>query len=159
LAEDSLAPALEELTPLHEMAGGLPGVYTFHGKEGLHAVYDQVLKDGLDVDILQNRQLFRKFLAGYNDHFVRMRRKKRIRSRVLTPNNARINTDDKFELRDVRYLDRNKFPFEMDLKITEKMVAIATLKEESPIGLVISNAEIVRNFKVLFQFLWGIAQE
>jgi sugar-specific transcriptional regulator TrmB len=158
-AETNLQPVIDKLVPLHEMVGGLPGVYTFYGKDGLHAVYDQILKDGQRIDIIQDRPLFRSFSGSYNDHFVKTRRKRRIRSRVLTPDHPRIKTDDTLELRQVRYLDRNSFPFEMDIKISDRSVALATLKTDNPIGLVISDPEIVRNFRVLFEFLWAFAEE
>jgi sugar-specific transcriptional regulator TrmB len=156
--QDILTPAIEQLSSLHELAGGLPGVYAFQGIEGLHAVYDQMLKDGTQIDILQNRPLFRSFLGSYNDHFVKTRRKRKIRSRVLTPDYERIKTDDQRELREVRYLEHQRFPFEMDVKITDHQVALATLKTDNPIGVVISDGEMVRNFRILFEFLWSIGR-
>lgn len=158
LVQGSLGSTIKQLSSLHDLAGGLPGVYTFQGREGLQSAFEQLLKDGQRIDILQNRALFRSFLGSYNDQFVKTRRKRKIRSRVLTPDNQRIQTDDHKELREVRYFSHQLFPFEMDIKITANHVALSTLKTDNPIGLVISDSEMVRNFRVLFDFLWNMAQ-
>lgn len=159
-AQIALTPAMESMMSMFRLSAKVPGVYVFNGKEELKRSYDQLLKEGLDIDIIMNRTRFRTFLGDYNKKFVSMRMRKKIHTRVITPGNPRVATDDvdTTELRQVRYLNERLFPFDMDLKATKRHVVITTLTAENCVGVFISDAEIARNFGIMFNFLWSMAE-
>lgn len=142
----------------YDLSGQRPGVFRFDGLEGLQRVYDENLKDSDDIDIIMNRPLFRNFAGDYNKYFVDMRKRYSIHTRVITPDTEFINSADESDLRAVRYIPHEKFPFEIDLKITPKRVAITTLKEDIATGITILDPEIAINFKLIFELLWNIAE-
>jgi sugar-specific transcriptional regulator TrmB len=158
-AQLSLTPAMEAMMAMFRLSGRMPGVYVFSGKEELARSYDQLLKEGLPIDIIMNRARFRLFLGDYNKKFVAQRMRKKIHTRVLTPEDGRVESDDRAELRQVRYLSSKLFAFDMDIKVTARSVVLTTLKSEHAVGVFISDQEIAKNFRSIFNLLWSIARE
>ncbi len=153
-----LTSLIDNLISDYNLSGKRAGVFRFEGIEGLQRTYNEILKEGHDVDMIMDRPRFRKFLGEYNNHFVKTRKIKGMKSRVITSDYEKIKSSDKSESRQVKYLPKDKFPFEIDLKITKTRIVVTTLKEEHAVGITIIDSEIARSFKILFELIWGLAQ-
>ena len=158
-SQQQLASLLPNLVSEFSLAERRPGVFRFEGREGLYRVYDELLRDGVTVNTIVERGKLRSFIADYNPGYIKQRKKRGILSRVITPSDEIIEEDNSSELRKVRYLDKQMFPFGMDFKVTEYKVVLTTLLEDSAVGVIIADQEITRNFLVLYDFLWEIARE
>ena len=157
-SQAQLSGIMGKLLESYNLSDKQPGVFRFEGKAGLERVYGELLEDGDDIDIIMDRPRLRRFLGDYNDKFVGLRRRKKICTRVITTDYERVDSDDKLDLRDVRYIDAKLFPFEMDIKVTKNKVVLTTLKEESAVGIIIADSEIAKNFRVLYDFFWSVAK-
>ncbi len=153
-----LEETLKTLVVDHSLAEGAEGVFRFEGKPGMIRVYEELLRDKAPVNSIMDRKLLRSVLADYNPEWVKKRIRRKIRSRIISPHSDVFKTDNQQELREIRYLDPKDFPFGMDLKVTSKKVVMTTFKEESIGGIIIVNPEVIRNFSILFEFLWRIAK-
>jgi hypothetical protein len=121
-------------------------------------VYEELIKDRVPVNSIMNRRLLRSVISDYNPEYIRKRIRNKIRSRVITPAMGKIEADDERELREVRYLDAGLFPFEMDLKVTQKKIVMTTFEEKSIVGIILNDPAIIRNYLVLFNFLWSVGR-
>lgn len=133
------------------------GVYRFEGIQGLVRVYDELVRDKLTVNSLMSRELLRKVIADYNPQYIKKRVRNKIRSRVIAVDAERIATPDAWELREIRYLDPKKLPFQMDFKVTAKKIVLTTLSEGEIVGIILNDPGVVKNFGHLFEFLWETA--
>ncbi len=140
------------------LAEQTPGVFSFQGSEAMSRVYDEMIRDREEVNTILSRKLLRQFIANYNARYLAQRKKHRIRARVITSETEDVDTPDKSELREVRYLDFKLLPFRMDFKVTKKKVLLATFKEQAPVGIVIIDPVISEHFLAIFNFLWSIAK-
>jgi sugar-specific transcriptional regulator TrmB len=151
-----LAESMQGLVVDYSLAEGKSGVYRFEGKSGLIRVYDELIRDKESVCSIVNREMLRSAIADYNPEYIRKRLRNKIASRVICPANSPLETEDLRERREIRYLDPERFPFEMDLKVTAKKVVMTTLKAEQISGIIVVDPEVVRNYFVLFEFLWSM---
>ena len=157
-SQSMLTSIIDSLAVDYNLSDKRPGVFRFEGREGLERSYNELLKDGHDIDIIMDRPRFRKFIGDYNDYFVKNRKVLGIRTRVVSPDYQRIDSADKQDLRQVRYLPSKGFPFEIDLKVTIARVVVTTLKEDHAIGITIIDSEIAKNFRLLFELIWAMAK-
>ncbi|MBI2411009.1 MAG: hypothetical protein HYV32_03930 [Candidatus Kerfeldbacteria bacterium] len=154
--QEQLRGLLPEMISAYTLAENKPGVFRFEGKNGMITAYEELLKDKLNINSIQNRTQLRKFIPEYNPQFVATRVKNRIFHRIISPAPlSEFGTDDIADMREVRYIDNTRFPFNMDLKITNKKVLMTTFKKETAAGMIIVDPEVVRNYKILFEFLWN----
>ncbi len=157
-SQSMLTSYIDSLISDYNLSGKRPGVFRFEGKAGLERSYNEMLKDRHDIDIIMDRPRFRSFIGKYNEYFVRSRKRYQMKTRVITPDYDIIDSSDKQDLRAVRYIPRDTFPFEIDLKITRSRIVITTLREENAVGITIIDAEIARNFMLLFELVWNLAK-
>ncbi|MCB0340409.1 MAG: hypothetical protein KDD53_12435 [Bdellovibrionales bacterium] len=134
------------------------GVFRFEGKEGMYRVYSELVRDATQVNSIVDRKLLRSVISDYNPQYIKLRQKHNIKSRVITPDTTKIDSDDSAEKREVRYVAGKRFPFTMDLKVTERQVVMTTLAEDTPAGIAIIDPVITKNFMLLFEFLWSSAE-
>lgn len=151
---------MQDMIADYELSEKKVGVFRFEGKKGMEKAYEEMLKDRVHINSIQNRQRLRQFIPEYNPRWVSMRRRYKIFHRIISPSLSKgVATDDEKDLREVRYIDRTLFPFDMDLKVTKKKVLMTTFKKETAAGMIIVDPEVIRNYMILFQFLWNIAKQ
>ena len=156
-AESALRGSLDGMLSEFRLSHRSPGVYRFEGKGGLMKVYNDLIRDGADVCSIQDRRKLRDFLGEYNEHWLALRRKRKIRNRIITTKLQgikEISADDRRDLREVKYIDEPTFSFDIDLKVTEEKVVLTTFREDSAVGIIIADKDIASNFGQLFEYLW-----
>ena len=157
-SRETLSKAMKSLLMDFSLAEDHPGIFQFEGKAGMIRVYEELIRDKETVNSIVNRRLLRSAISDYNPEYIAKRIRNKIRSRVIAPAAGTIQSDDVRELREVRYLDADKFPFEMDLKVTKKKIVMTTFEEKRLVGIILNDAAIIRNFLVLFEFLWSVGK-
>ncbi len=158
-AQRDVVTVMASMVSDYELGKESPGVFRFEGRRGMERVYDELIRDGLQVNSIVSRKMLREFIAEYNPSYVNKRRRYKITSRVITPDLEPVSSGDSAELRQVRYLKFGLYPFVMDLKVTKKKVVLTTFKEQSAVGILIIDPVITQHFLALFEFLWGVAAE
>ena len=145
---------MDDLLTTYNLAESRVGVFRFEGIRGLERAYDELLKDAEDVSSIMDRDLLRSTIGEYNPKWVSERRRRRMNHRIISPQGVEHKTDDDTDRRTVRHISREKFPFEMDVKITSKKVVLTTFAKDALAGVIVSDPEVSRNFQVLFEYLW-----
>jgi sugar-specific transcriptional regulator TrmB len=158
-ARELLRAELPTLMMNHSLGFNEGGVYRFEGKEGLKRVYDELIRDRLPINVILNRALLWDFLTEHNQEHIRQRIKYRIKARSICVDYTSSKENDKAQLREVRYIDPKKLPLTVDFRMTSKKVILSTLIDGDIVGIIHTDKQIVQNFSLLFEFLWGIALE
>jgi sugar-specific transcriptional regulator TrmB len=157
-AEQELQKNFPQLNSLFQLLTQKPGVKFYEGKEGIIKVYDYILSLGNPIDSFEDRGEMANLISAYANEFILKRVKKKIFNRVIAPSTNTINKNDLRELRETHFVDPNKFPFRMDIKISGPLVSIITFQKQNPVAILIENNEISENFKLLFNFVWDLTK-
>jgi len=153
--EIKLFSNINYLSNLYNLNNNKPGIQIFEGKEGIIKAYEELLADKQNIDSIEDTGDMQKFIPEYcTITFPNTRKKNNIFNRVIAPNTNQINPTSQKQLRETRLIDIKQFPFSMDIKINNKRIIMVTFKKETAVGIVIIHPEIVKNYQILFNFLW-----
>ncbi len=97
-------------------------------------------------------------MPAYEEEFMRQTVAMKHKNRSVIPSSNQRVFKDEEKAWEYRSIDVEKFPFKMDITITDKRVIISSVQEKTAIGVVIIHDEIIRNFKILFEVLWSIGK-
>lgn len=156
-SERSFDAVLPQFISDFNLSNNQPGLYIFEGKEGVIKAYNELLQDKLDIDSIEDKGEMAAFIPDYFPTFIRQRMKYKIFNRVIAPSTNTININSKKELRETRFVSVKDFPFEMDIKISARKIVMTTFKKDTAVGVVMVHPEIVKNYQILFNYLWKIA--
>ncbi len=139
-----------------------PEITLYKGIEGVRQVYYQGLQspEGGEHLILATPQ-FWFANAEDNDTYIVERVKKRIRLRVIFPDdkeNYLMLKNDKKELRQTRFLPQNSYNPPIEAQIHPNKVVYIAHSEREPFATVIENAAIAMAERQKFELLWNIAE-
>lgn len=158
-AERGINAILPAMLSDYNLSNDRPGMAFFEGKEGIIKLYEELLEDKLPIDSIEDKGEMADFIPDYFPQFIKKRCRYKLYNRVIAPSNNMINVTSKKEMRETRHVDVKKFPFEMDIKINDRRVTLVTFKSGSAIGVSIMDPEIAKNFKLLFEFWWGLSDQ
>lgn len=153
--EHELKKILPQLTAHMNTEGELPKVQFFEGVEGIKKLYNGILAYRAPIDSFEESGEMEKLLPEYVHEFIGERKKHSIFNRVICPAENTLNTNSKDELRHTKFVDIKEFPFTCDIKICDNSVNILSFQEKTPVGISIVDADIAKNFRVLFEFMWN----
>lgn len=130
----------------------------FKGKEGLKAVFEDMIKAGKEILVLGASPDAYNILKYYFFKFDAERKRKRIRSKLIFTERARgIKELYKVPLAKIRYLP-NSFDNPMAINIYGDTVAII-LWSDNPFAILIRDKAIAGSYKKHFELMWGIAKK
>lgn len=156
--ERNFQASIASLTEMYELVSDQPGLYSFAGKEGIIKVYEELLADGQNIDSIEDKGEMKNFIPQYSAvEFPRKRIQHNIFNRVIAPAINTINPTNPAQLRETHFVDPELFPFGMDIKMNNKKVVMVTFQKDTAIGVVIIHPVIVKNFQVLFNWLWHMS--
>ncbi len=159
LNKEMLMSYIGALSSKYNLIIGKPNVQFFEGKEGIIKIYDQVLNSGTKlIDSFEDKGEMSAFIPEYFPQFIKKRVKLGIRNRVIAPKDNQININSEEEMRETKFFPTSLFPFEMDIKITDRLVSMITFQKDQPVGILIDNQEIASNFGKLFNLVWELAK-
>lgn len=137
-------------------------VLCMEGQEALKSVYD---------DILRERQSYLNFSYGLplfecNPDAYRYFHNKRItynmhvQKIMPSPHNPAHNPEKaQIKLLEVRYLPREKFPLNCDIRIYGNKIALIDNHKEIPNIVIVSNAALAKMFTMIFTLSWEAAEK
>ncbi|MFK7779621.1 MAG: helix-turn-helix domain-containing protein [Candidatus Gracilibacteria bacterium] len=132
----------------------LPKVSFFKGREGLEKLYEKILDYEMPIDSFEDNGEMFKSIPDFVDYFITERKRRKIYNRVICPSNNPINEESEKELRSVKMIKENLFPFTGDIKICANHVSIMSFKENNSVAISITDEDIANNFRVLFEYMW-----
>ena len=151
-----ISPIIAQLEAMQESTTEKPTVEIYEGKEGLKTILEDVLKEKQEFHIIGNFGKFAEYFRYFSNLFVKRRIEAGIRCKLLeerSPENLKLRKTDRRELRITKFLDGLE-KLNAECYLYGDRIAMLTLLEEQPVGIVIKNRELSKLFKLLFTRLW-----
>lgn len=143
----------EEIQNTHKT---LPKVMFYEWKNWLKELYEKILNFDEDIYSIEDSWEMEQYFPEFVDYFIKERKKRKIKNFVICPDSNIININSKEELREVKKIDKNIFKFTDDIKITNNHISIISFKKWESIWISITDEDIAKNFKNLFDYIWKI---
>lgn len=156
-----LAKVLPQLQTMYDLAGKKPVVRYFEGIEGLRQMQEEFLrcKEKIVYGIFNLDQVLDVFPKHRSDYSGRrVARGIRSRSIYTSSGGPSLMESDEERLREVRFIDPKRFRFNADITIFDDSIALTSFEGRLS-GTVITNPELAKSFKGLFEFLWETASK
>jgi len=133
-----------------------PKVWFYEGVEGLKKVYDDTLEHG-DLIMYQwaSNDIFDAIETDWLFDYVRRRVKSKIQALCIATNSPEIRDfqmKDKKQLRKIRIVPKEQFPFKIELDIYGDRVAMISGREK--FGVIIESKSIASTLKMIFKLCW-----
>lgn len=153
---------LPDLLSLYSSGDNKPKVKYFEGWEGLKSIMEEFLKcKSKRIDNVVNLDAVDYVLPSVVSDYTPRRVAKGIQSRFLYTTAKGPNEDlkktDKQQLRESRYIQLDKFPFEADITIFDDKISLESYTKERILGILIEDKKIANSIKCMFEFIWNQA--
>ena len=152
--EKNIKKSIEYFENLKNKKTSLPQVSFYEWKEWLEKLYTKILEINKPIDSIEDKWEMFDAIPEFVDYFIWQRKEKKIYNRVICASNNLINTENKEELRSVKTIDENLFPFSWDIKICWDHVSIMSFVENNSVWISITDKNIADNFRVMFNYMW-----
>jgi len=134
-----------------------PKVWFYEGAGGLKKVYDDTLEHK-DSVIYQwaSSDMFDAIESDWIFDYVKRRVKAKIKALCIatdTPEIRDFKSKDVAQLREIRIVSKELFPFEIELDIYGNRVAMISGKDK--IGIIIESKSIASTLKMIFKLCWA----
>ncbi|TKJ17154.1 hypothetical protein CEE44_01300 [Candidatus Woesearchaeota archaeon B3_Woes] len=143
--EELVKKILPELNFLTESVDKRPNVEVYTGKNGLKSIFENILAEAKSFSCIASKNQLLKLFQYYMPHFVERRKKKGIKVRIIS---------------ETQPVDK-KAPYKL---IKEKIktatwlyngkIAMVSLEEKEPIGILINEKNFYETQKIMFDLLW-----
>ncbi|MFA6018183.1 MAG: helix-turn-helix domain-containing protein [Patescibacteria group bacterium] len=157
-AEDRYAAATEIARLLREKKEKIESTVTFfEGVEGVNAFTELVLAQGQDLDVLGGNARFRQFYSEIFDHWNDRRIEKKIRFRVLAPNE--VTDAHLYGAAEViiRRYDARLFPGVVWI-FGDYLAHIVWKTKQNTEIILIKQPDLAEQHRELFSALWKVAK-
>ncbi|MBL7170272.1 MAG: TrmB family transcriptional regulator [Candidatus Aenigmarchaeota archaeon] len=147
---------LPQLKNLQKLTIKKPKVALYEGKEGIKSIFDDIIKTKEKLLVIGNFKVFSDFYKYFSKYFIKHRIKEGIEVDIIcekSPISIDMKSRDKEELR------RTRFYKKMEDHVSEcyvygNKIALVTLSENQPVGVIIENPNIAKLQRMLFKNLW-----
>lgn len=143
--ESLVKKILPELNALSESVGKRPNVEVYVGKDGLKTIFENILAEAKTFSCIASKKHLFKLFQFYFPHFVDRRKKKGIKVRI-------ISESQPFD---------KKVPYKLIKKkiktatwLYNGKIAMISLEEKEPIGILIDEKNFYETHKMMFDLLW-----
>lgn len=143
--ENLVKKALPELKSIKESVAKKPSVEVYVGKEGLKSIFEDILRNSKSFSCIASKKHLFKLFKYYFPHFVKRRIKKGIQVRILS-------NEPPYD---------KKAPYKLIKKgiktatwIYNGKIAMVSLEEKEPIGILIDEKNFYETQKAMFDLLW-----
>ena len=127
-----------------------PKLTLYEGKKGLISILEDILNDKKDFFCYASKDALLNILNYYFPNFVERRVKAKINARLILDGHPIAK-----KLVDYRIVDKK---FKTSTFIYGDKVAILSLTEREPIGVIIENPEIAQTQRIVFDIMWDKAE-
>ena len=143
--ENLVKKALPELTALRKTVSKRPRVEVYVGKEGLKSIFEQILRESKSFIAIGSKKNLVKLFKFYFPFFVKRRIKKGIKVKVIIDDVPLDKTVEykiiKKKMKTVTYIFNDK-------------IAMISLEEKEPIGILIQEKNFVDTYRMMFDIIW-----
>ena len=131
-----------------------PEITFYEGEEGLVKLYESILSVNKPIDSFEDKGDMVELIPDYVEEYIKKRIKKKLFNRVISPSDNPNNTSVKSGFREGRFIDKAKYPFTGDIKITGDCVGICSFQKGNVVGIMVKHKDIANNFRIIFEELW-----
>ena len=143
--ESLVKKILPELNSLSESVGKRPNVEVYVGKEGLKTIFENILKESNSFLCIASKAHLVRLFKYYFPHFVDTRIKKGIKVKIICESQPIDKTASykliKQKIKTATWLYNGK-------------IAMVSLEEREPIGILIDEKNFYETHKMIFDLLW-----
>ncbi len=157
--EDNIEKTITYFESIKNKKTSLPEVTFYQWKEWLEKLYTKILEINKPIDSIEDKWEMLEAIPEFVDFFIKERKRKKIYNRVICPSKNIINIDSPEELRSVKTMDENTFPFSWDIKICWDYVNIMSFIENNSVAISIKDENIANNFRLIFNYMWSKLNE
>src|SRR3989339_1402370 len=132
-----------------------PKVKFFEGEKGMRQVYEDTLTSSESIRAYANVEEMHKGLPNFFPEYYKRRKEAGIFSYAICPDNKLSKERkkyDKKEMREIRFIPKEKYSFSPELNVYDDKVMIASWQEK--MALLITSKEIADLHKKMFDLLW-----
>lgn len=155
-----LEEKLPELRLLLRTATSKPKIVFYEGIEGLKKLYMDNLRERKPIlEFVSLGKIHPEIEFHSKNYYIPARINRNIPIRIIVSGETeskslRLKTDP-YALREVKTINKNKFPIPLDCYIYGDNASFALYRTDSePIGVIIRSKEIARTMRSLFEFVW-----
>lgn len=148
--EELVKKILPELNSLSESVGKRPNVEVYTGKEGLKTIFEDILNDCDSFLCIASKNHLFKLFKYYFPHFVERRKKKGIKVKI-------ISEVQPFDKKAAYKLIKQKI--KTATWLYNRKIAMISLEEKEPIGILINEKNFYNTQKMMFDLLWDNLSE
>ncbi len=154
-----LDPVLPELEGLYQQAPARPKVRFFEGKEGVQAIYNEILSEAKEEMILGSGEEWARTFSDWYD-FIKetVRRGIKVRDTAKRmPESEKWKRLYKKPMQELRFL-KEDWNFPSDQFIWGNKIAMVSHGKDMH-GIVIESSEIAQSMKTVFEVMWNLAEK
>lgn len=133
-----------------------PKVWFYEGIEGLKKVYDDTLEhDNAIMYQWASNDIFDAIEAEWLYDYVKRRVKNKIQALCIATNSPEIRdfqAKDKKQLREIRIVSKDLFPFKIELDVYGNRVAMISGRDK--FGVIIESKAIASTLEMVFKLCW-----
>ena len=153
----AMLETLPLLTMTEDDSDSLPKIRYYEGIEGIKQIYETVLKEGENQYRYGDITKIYEALGIYTDEYIQKRNELGIVTHAIMPLYEKDEKEIKKNIREHRevvYIPHKYFPIEGEVRIFGNKVAIMSLRQESPIGVIIESDTIAKMFLSIYMLTW-----
>ncbi len=146
---------LKAIETQHEKIAAEPQMSIYQGTEGLIQVMEDTLTTKEEILCWADIKSATQSLKAYYPTYIQKKITRKINLRGIFCEDEvahAFKKRGKKELREVKIIDKSKFPFENEICIYENKVAI--LSHEDKVGIIIQNQHIANTQRLIFELAW-----
>ena len=144
--EELVKKILPELNSLAGSVSKRPKVEVYVGKEGLKSIFEGILCEAKEFSVIASKKDLLGLFEYYFPHFVKRRIQKGIKVRMIISGGLPIDKKSPYKF------------INQDIKTATWLysgkIAMISLEEKEPIGIVIDEKNFYETQKVMFEILW-----
>ncbi len=153
----TIIESLPSLLASEKFSSNLPKIRYYEGIDGIKQVYEAILKEGVDYYRYGDITKIYDTLGDFVDDYIERRNKLGIVAHAIMPYHKRseeLYKRDESELRKSLYIPNDLFSIEGEVRIFGNKVAILSLRQDSPISIIIESEIVAKMFKSIFMLTW-----
>ncbi|MFY9457677.1 MAG: helix-turn-helix domain-containing protein [Candidatus Spechtbacterales bacterium] len=156
----TLKDLLPKLQAIEGRASARPTIRFYEGEEGLKTILDEVIEEKRNFDAITSIDDAFHLLEGDFAEFIELRKKRYLHVRLLTHKSKQshdMRGRDSSELRETRFVPA-RYKFKTANFIFGDKIALLSLGEEHPVGLIVTDKSLADTFRMYFELLWNSAE-
>jgi len=159
-ASDKLDAVLPEFINVYQQSQNMPGVKFYEGLEGVKKVLDDSLTSKTEILVVADLEAINKYIKDINDEYVKQRKKKNIKKRILVLDSEYARNYFKTEygaaeVTDIKFCPLKISPFRTGIQIYDNKISYITMTDSLLTATIVNDPYIYSMQAALFEFIWS----